>query len=721
MALTTRGGGGGGDKAPPPSASDSSLGFLTKRDTEVKLPRATRVKNKTPASVQITAEQILREARERQEPEIRPPKQKITDSIELSEYRLRRRKEFEDVIRRVRWNVNAWVKYAKWEEQQQDFTRARSVYERALDVAHRDHTLWLKYAEFEMRNRFINHARNVWDRAVSLLPRVDQLWYKYIHMEELLGAVANARQVFERWMAWRPDTAGWNSYIKFELRYGEVERARAIYERFVAEHPWPDTFIRYAKFEMKRGEVERARRVYERAADLLADDEDAEVLFVAFAEFEERCREVERARAIYKYSLDRVPKGRAEELYRKFLAFEKQFGDREGIEDAIVGKRRFQYEDEVRKNPLNYDSWFDYIRLEESVGNKDRIREVYERAISNIPPAEEKRYWQRYIYLWINYALYEELDAKDMERTREVYRECLKLIPHKKFTFAKLWLMAAQFEIRQKNLKAARQILGNAIGMAPKGKIFKKYIEIELYLGNFDRCRTLYEKYIEWSPANCYAWRKYAELEKNLSETDRARSIYELAIAQPALDTPEVLWKEYLQFEIDENEFDRTRELYERLLDRTKHLKVWISYAEFEASAGLGGEDSESEEIKNEVGYQEQQMERIRRCRAVFERAFDYFRTSAPELKEERAMLLEDWLNKEVSFDDLGDVTLVQKKAPRKVKRKRPIPTEDGSTVAYEEYIDYIFPDEVALAPNLKILEAAYKWKKQRTDDADDD
>jgi|UniRef100_A0A804P946 crooked neck len=369
-----------------------------------------------PAPIQITAEQILREARERQEPEIRPPKQKITDPQELSEYRLRKRKEFEDVIRRVRWSVSAWVKYARWEEQQLDFARARSVYERTLDVAHRDHTLWLKYAEFEMRNRFVNHARNVWDRAVSLLPRVDQLWYKYIHMEELLGAVANARQVFERWMSWRPDTAGWNSYIKFELRYGEVERARAIYERFVAEHPRPDTFIRYAKFEMKRGEVERARRVYERAADLLADDEDAEVLFVAFAEFEERCREVERARAIYKYALDRVPKGRAEELYRKFLAFEKQFGDREGIEDAIVGKRRFQYEDEVRKNPLNYDSWFDYIRLEESVGNNDRIREVYERAIANVPPcrsAEEKRYWQRYIYLWINYALYEELDAQD--------------------------------------------------------------------------------------------------------------------------------------------------------------------------------------------------------------------------------------------------------------------------------------------------------------------
>ena len=57
--------------------------------SEVKLPRSTRVKNKTPTPIQITAEHILREARERQEAEIRPPKQKITDATELSEYRPR--------------------------------------------------------------------------------------------------------------------------------------------------------------------------------------------------------------------------------------------------------------------------------------------------------------------------------------------------------------------------------------------------------------------------------------------------------------------------------------------------------------------------------------------------------------------------------------------------------------------------------------------------------
>jgi hypothetical protein len=37
-------------------------------------------------------------------------------------------------------------------------------------------------------------------------------------------------------------------------------------------------------------------------------------------------------------------------------------------------------------------------------------------------------------------------------------------------------------------------------------------------LREFDRCRTLYEKYLEHNPANVYAWIKYAELEKLLEE-----------------------------------------------------------------------------------------------------------------------------------------------------------------------------------------------------------
>jgi hypothetical protein len=76
-----------------------------------------------------------------------------------------------------------------------------------------------------------------------------------------------------------------------------------------------------------------------------------------------------------------------------------------------------------------------------------RIRDVYERAVANMPPVAEKKYWRRYVYLWIYYAVYEELHAKDVTRARAVYKEVLKLVPHKLFTFAKLWTLAAQFEV----------------------------------------------------------------------------------------------------------------------------------------------------------------------------------------------------------------------------------------------------------------------------------
>lgn len=42
---------------------------------------------------------------------------------------------------------------------------------------------------------------------------------------------------------------------------------------------------------------------------------------------------------------------------------------------------------------------------------------------------------------------------------------------------------------------------------------------------------------------------------------------------------------------MSEGEFERTTALYERLLNRTKHLKVWLSYAKFEASAVEEPED----------------------------------------------------------------------------------------------------------------------------------
>jgi len=42
----------------------------------------------------------------------------------------------------------------------------------------------------------------------------------------------------------------------------------------------------------------------------------------------------------HRYALDNIPKNQAASLYTRFVTFEKQHGDREGIEDVVVSKRR---------------------------------------------------------------------------------------------------------------------------------------------------------------------------------------------------------------------------------------------------------------------------------------------------------------------------------------------------------------------------------------------
>lgn len=676
-----------------------------------------KVKNKATAELQISAEQILLEAFERKETPLKAPLQKFTDLEELHEYQGRKRREYEDALRRNRQNTGQWMRYAVWELEQQEFARARSVFERALDVDAQNVPLWIRYIQCELKARNINHARNLLDRAVTILPRVDKLWFTYVGVEETLMNISGCREVFERWMAWQPLPAAWTAYINMEKRYNEFDRARQIFQRFTAVHPDPENWIKWAKFEQEYGSSENVREVYTVAVDSLTAAETAdptgslqaldEKLLTSFAKWEAHEQEWERARAIYKFGLERLSKSRSMNLYNAYTAFEKQFGNKEGIEDVILAKRRVKYEDEVKTDPHNYDAWFSYLTLvEEASADPDEVREVYERAIANIPPIAEKRYWRRYIFLWIRYAVYEELETQDVDRTREIYKQCIKIIPHKQFSFDKVWLLYAKFEIRQGDLPTARKILGRGLGMSGKPKIFKGYIELEKELKEFDRCRTLYEKYIERFPELPQPWIEFAELEQMLGDLERARAIFELAVDQPEMEMPELVWKRYIEFEAEEEEYERARKLYEALLAKTSHVKVWISYAMFELqipdeNAEVEA-DNEDEEV--EVPITEEAKANARK---VFTRAWQHFKSAGD--KPSRVILNDAWAQFEAVHGTPDTIASVTKQTPYTVTKTRKL--EDGSS---QEYVDYVFPTDEADKTFTSFLENARKWKQAK-------
>ena len=106
-----------------------------------------------------------------------------------------------------------------------------------------------------------------------------------------------------------------------------------------------------------------------------------------------------------------------------------------------------------------------------NINNSDqnKVREVYERAIANVPPSmEDKQHWRCYIYLWIYYALYEELKHHNLDRASQIYDACLDLIPHSKFSFSKIRINAAKLHVRRKNLVSARKLMGRVIGLCGK-------------------------------------------------------------------------------------------------------------------------------------------------------------------------------------------------------------------------------------------------------------
>jgi crooked neck len=659
-----------------------------KKGTMVQM-KVPEVNDRSRNAIQITAEQILKDPHLHDMSDVKFSNRRIMDEEELKEHKGARRKEFEDKIRKQKYHMGTWIKYAQWEEGLEEFRRARSVFERALDIDYKNISLWLKYVEMEMRNKFPNHARNIWERATKLLPRVDQFWFKYIYMEEMLGNYVQARRIFDKWMTWKPGEKAWMAYVKFEERMNEPEKCRAIMYKYLDAFPKLDVYLKVARFEARQKHYDDARFVYEKALEDLGDETLQENFFIQWAKFEVRAKEFGRARQIFRYGLDNLPRDKSSRLHEEYLKMEKQFGQKEELDQLVIDKRRRYYMELLEKYPQNYDAWFDLLFLEtdslaSGSGDITRTRDTFEKAISQVPPSLEKRLWRRYIYLWVLYATFEELDAKDNQRTKTVFERVARLVPHKDFTFSHVWIQHAHFLLRQKDLTGARKVFGLALGMCPQEKIFQAYIELEMQLTNFDRCRALYDKYLLAFPDKPNVWIQFAGMEQSLEEFDRARAILKTAIGLPVLNMPEVVWKTAIDLEISLQEYKKAKALFETLLLKTRHPKVYLSYADF-------------------LIEHEKSPEQMRELLTEG----DKFLTGKDQLKEQRKMLLEGWLQREITIADPVWLEKVRSMQPRVVRKQRRVKIqaenedeneEDGG---WEEYLDYIFKDDNPMRPGI--------------------
>jgi crooked neck len=95
---------------------------------------------------------------------------------------------------------------------------------------------------------------------------------------------------------------------------------------------------------------------------------------------------------------------------------------------------------------------------------------------------------------------------------------------------------------------------------------------------------------------------------------------------------------------------------------------VWISWVDWETSNG-----------------------EVERARTIYKRANQALE-GAPA--EERLLLLEQWKEFEQEHGTEAERTSIEKMMPKRVKKRRQITATDGTDAGWEEYFDYIFPQD---------------------------
>merc|ERR1712025_413344 len=85
-------------------------------------------------------------------------------------------------------------------------------------------------------------------------------------------------------------------------------------------------------------------------------------------------------------------------------------------------------------------------------------------------------------------------------------------------------------------------------------------------------------------------------------------------------------------------------------------------------------------------------------------------------------MLLENWRDFELENQDEEFIQKVSNLMPKRVKKRRRIEQDEDApggadAGGWEEYFDYIFPEDEGAKPNLKLLAMAKMWKKQKVEE----
>uniref|UniRef100_A0A1A9ZJI0 Pre-mRNA-processing factor 39 n=1 Tax=Glossina pallidipes TaxID=7398 RepID=A0A1A9ZJI0_GLOPL len=502
-------------------------------------------------------------------------------------------------------DFTGWTYLLQYVDNESDAEAAREAYDAFLAHYPYCYGYWRKYADYEKRKGIKVNCNAVFERGLEAIPLSVDLWIHYLtHVKSNHADQEDyIRSQFERaveacGLEFRSDKL-WDAYLKWENENKCYQRMVKIYDRLLAiptqgysghfdnfqdlinQHSIINIIsseeIKRIRQELRDGKLPTSNRLKSRRGsskekesehrekEKLKDEEVGDN-----KEKDKDCKSIREAGLI---DVDEKLQRPGDDLTDLSTLSEDEVSS---IKDKVISIRRklhkstvaavtarWSYEEGIKRpyfhvKPLErcqLKNWKDYLDFEIEKGDRKRVLVLFERCL--IACALYDEFWLK----MIRYLETQHDQTDNAAITRDVYRRACEIHHPDK---PSLHLMWAAFEECQNNFDKAAEILINLEKRVPNLlQVAYRRINVERRRGDHDKCKELYEHYINVAKNKNIAGSlaiKYARflnkicndlegglrvlrqaLEKDSANTRVALQMIDLALQRQQVDEDEVV------------------------------------------------------------------------------------------------------------------------------------------------------------------------------------
>ncbi|BFF92395.1 pre-mRNA-processing factor 39 [Drosophila madeirensis] len=492
-------------------------------------------------------------------------------------------------------DFTGWTYLLQYVDSESDAEAAREAYDTFLSHYPYCYGYWRKYADYEKRKGLKANCYKVFERGLEAIPLSVDLWIHYLtHVKQSSDEELFIRSQYERavkacGLEFRSDKL-WDAFVRWESDSKRYQRVIQIYDRLLAI-PTQGYNAHFDNFQdvinqqaitacVGQEEIIRLRKeVHERqqsksskSSSSSKSRRDSGSSSSKEATKGEREKKESGSGSGSSGGAASKPASQIDFSDLSTLTEEeatvikdKVISARRKIHKVTVGAvtARWSFEEGIKRpyfhvKPLEraqLKNWKEYLDFEIEKGDRERVLVLFERCL--IACALYDEFWLK----MLRYLESLEDQSNVVERIRDVYRRACRIHHPDKPSMHLMW---AAFEELQLNFDGAADVLQRLEQRCPNIlQVAYRRINVERRRGSLDRCRELYQHYIEGTKNKAIAGSlaiKYARflnkicndldaglaalqqaLERDPANTRVALQMIDLALQRPSVDEKEVV------------------------------------------------------------------------------------------------------------------------------------------------------------------------------------